>query len=407
MTGPGRQQPSGIPPIGRRMAQLRARRGISQQVLANRLGKSESWVGKVERGERRLDRLSVIESVAEALGVSPEVLLTHKTRQRTPPIEDVAGAVERVRVALACYDSPGPGANNRQPPSSVAAQLEYAWTAYQHADHTQVLRMLPDLLTNIRATTGPQHTRELQVQVYRITAQELVKLGEPHLAWLAADRAMATAAGNPRHTAIATVSLAQALRALNRGRLAMAAAITAVRQLTPPPSHQPAPDDLALTGTLLIEAALSAATYRDTTTARHLADRAARLADTHDSHPDLDSGGIWFGSIVVDLARALIAADLGDNQQAITTHQYATSSNTWPRLPAEHRAAHLIDITHAHLDLGNPRAAGRALVTADRIAPAETRIRPAARTALTAVLRTGSTSADVTRLATTIGLARR
>ncbi|GAB2955572.1 hypothetical protein GCM10027280_50060 [Micromonospora polyrhachis] len=186
----------------------------------------------------------------------------------------------------------------------------------------------------------------------------------------------------------------------------MAASITAVRQLTPPPSHKPAPDDLALAGTLLVEAALSAATCRDATAARDLADHAARLAGTHDTHPDRDSGDIAFGSTVVDLARALIAASFGDNHQAITIHQYATSSDAWGRLPAEHRAAHLIDITRAYLDLGNPRTAGQALVTADRIAPAETRIRPTARTALTAVLRTGTTTADVTRLATTIGLTR-
>ncbi|SCF15521.1 hypothetical protein GA0070618_3578 [Micromonospora echinospora] len=109
---------------------------------------------------------------------------------------------------------------------------------------------------------------------------------------------------------------------------------------------------------------------------------------------------------MVDLARALIAARLGDNYQAVTLHQRATGGDAWPRLPAEHRAAHLIDVTRAHLDLGDLQAAGRALLTADRIAPAEVRHRPAARAALTAVLRAGPTPADVTRLATTIGLAR-
>ncbi|NBE82597.1 hypothetical protein [Micromonospora rubida] len=57
-----------------------------------------------------------------------------------------------------------------------------------------------------------------------------------------------------------------------------------------------------------------------------------------------------------------------------------------------------------HLGSGNSRAAGHALVTADQIAPAETRIRPAARTVLTALLRDGPAGADVTRLAAIIGL---
>ncbi|WP_349876353.1 hypothetical protein ABIH81_19610 [Micromonospora sp. HUAS YX12] len=91
---------------------------------------------------------------------------------------------------------------------------------------------------------------------------------------------------------------------------------------------------------------------------------------------------------------------------SVTIHRCATDVDVWHRLPAEHRAAHLVDITRAHLDLGDARAAGRALVTADGIAPAEVRIRPAARAALTAVLRASPSPADVARLATTVGLIR-
>ncbi|OZV78175.1 hypothetical protein CA850_20355 [Micromonospora echinospora] len=76
------------------------------------------------------------------------------------------------------------------------------------------------------------------------------------------------------------------------------------------------------------------------------------------------------------------------------------------RLPAEHRAAHLIDITRAHLDLGDHRPAGRALVAVDRIALAEMRLRPVAHAALAAVLRAGANPVDLTRLATTLGLTR-
>ncbi|WP_433343124.1 hypothetical protein [Micromonospora sp. CA-111912] len=56
---------------------------------------------------------------------------------------------------------------------------------------------------------------------------------------------------------------------------------------------------------------------------------------------------------------------LGDHHRAATIHRRATGGDGWHLLPAEHRAAHLIDITRAHLDLGDPHAAGRALVTAD------------------------------------------
>lgn len=153
----------------------------------------------------------------------------------------------------------------------------------------------------------------------------------------------------------------------------------------------------------MIEAALAAAVSADASAAGELTKRAARLADGEHHH---DCDGIGFGPVPVDLARVLIATWSGDHQLAVTTHRRAASGNAWHLLPAEHRAAHLIDITHAYLDLGDARAAGRALVAADRIAPSETRIRPVARAALTAVLRAGPGAADVTRLTATIGLTR-
>lgn len=62
-------------PIGRRVANLRARRGMSQQLMADLLGKSKSWLDKIERGERRLDRLSVIYAIANLLQIDVRLLL--------------------------------------------------------------------------------------------------------------------------------------------------------------------------------------------------------------------------------------------------------------------------------------------------------------------------------------------
>lgn len=392
MTGPGRRN-GNEPPIGRRMAELRARRGMSQQVFADRIRRSKSWVDKVERGVRTLDRLSVIETVAAALGVAPDVLLAGRAPRE--PVADTGGDVERLRAALARYDIP----DGRPAPSlaQLDAQAGYAWTAYRNGHHPQVLRLLPDLLGGSR--TQPGDTADLLVRVYRLAAQVLVKLGEADLAWLAADRAMSAASGDPWRTGLAAISLAQALRALGRGRLAMIDAVNAVHQLDSAPSYVHRP---GVTGTLLIEAALAAALSGDANAASELTERAAHLDDGE--HRDYD--GVAFGPAPVDLARALIAMSFGDHQLAVAVHRRAITGNAWHVLPAEHRAAHLIDITHAYLNLGDARAAGRALVAADRIAPTETRNRPAARAALTAVLRAGCTAADVTRLAAIIGLTR-
>jgi len=411
MTAPGRHRIADQP-IGRRIAQLRARRGLTQQVFADRIGKSHSWVDKVERGIRSLDRISVVHTVAAVLGVTPEVILGPTTASRPEPATDTTtAAVEHLRTALARYDTPTPD-QPTPPADDLHHRIQYAHTAYQHAHYPQLLRTLPDLLTHTRHTTtsdAPPDTAYLLTRVYRLTAHLLTKLAEPHLAWLAADRAIATANGHPRHTAAAAIALTQALRALHRPTLATQAALTAVPLITPATTDHPAPDDQALAGTLLIEAALAAATGNDPATAHQLTDHADTLAATmshHQRRPDHGDTTTAFGPTTVKLARAHLAAALGDPHQAITHHQHATAGHGWRQLPAEHRAAHLIDITRAYLDTGNPTAAARAIIAADQIAPAETRTRPTAHTVVATLLRTAPTP-GLTRLATTIGLTPR
>lgn len=55
--------------LGRKIAAERRRRGLSQAELARLLGRSVAWVSQVERGVRKIDRMSVLETVAVALEV--------------------------------------------------------------------------------------------------------------------------------------------------------------------------------------------------------------------------------------------------------------------------------------------------------------------------------------------------
>lgn len=56
------------------IASVRKAAEITQVELAERLGKPQSFVSKVERGERRLDVIEFCQ-VAEALGQDPATLL--------------------------------------------------------------------------------------------------------------------------------------------------------------------------------------------------------------------------------------------------------------------------------------------------------------------------------------------
>ncbi|MGC4838491.1 helix-turn-helix domain-containing protein [Micromonospora vinacea] len=151
-------------------------------MLADRLRRSKSWVDKVERGVRALDRYSVIQELAHVLRVDPEVLLG---QQRPTPAGPLDG-VDDIRAALACYDT----SQAPQETDELRRQVGYAWLSYQHAHYGQLVRVLPGLLDAAQAT----RSQELLVQAYRITSSLLVKLGEADLGWLAADRAMSAAA---------------------------------------------------------------------------------------------------------------------------------------------------------------------------------------------------------------------
>jgi transcriptional regulator with XRE-family HTH domain len=56
-------------PIGERIAYWRQRRGLTQRILADLIGRSESWLSQVERGIRSVDRMSVMLDLASVLHV--------------------------------------------------------------------------------------------------------------------------------------------------------------------------------------------------------------------------------------------------------------------------------------------------------------------------------------------------
>ncbi|MDI5938675.1 hypothetical protein BSA16_15060 [Micromonospora sp. Rc5] len=106
----------------------------------------------------------------------------------------------------------------------------------------------------------------------------------------------------------------------------------------------------------------------------------------------------------MELARAAAAMEWGDSGNAVARHEKATARDGWRWLPAEHRAAHLLDTARAYLQTGDPVNAGRVLMEADRIAPAEIRHRPAGRDVLAQVARDPAAPMIIVHLAATIGV---
>jgi transcriptional regulator with XRE-family HTH domain len=399
-------------PIGRRVAYWRNRRKMSQQVFADRLGKSKSWVDKVERGVRRLDKFSVVYEIADVLQLDVQLLLGKDPERRPDNVNCVDQVeVEEIRAALERYDQISAFfCAPPEPPSlqELRKATTHAWLSYQHAKYGMLARALPRLLREAQAAdsayaSGPQNQDAAQLlgQVYQIASSALRKLGEHELAWLAADRSMAVSqrAGDHLLAGAASYRVAMALLALGRARASLEINVNIANRLAPGcDANEATPERLSVYGHLLLQGAMAAARIGDSATVRDLltsADEAAcRLGG------DFNHYWTCFGPTNVMLHRAAAAVELGEGRLAVEVHEKINPEGFEALLP-ERRAHHYLDLARAYALTGDIESASEMLLKADRLAPSEVRCRPLAREVLSDVLRRtrGTPSAPVAELA--------
>ncbi|MEU4552313.1 helix-turn-helix domain-containing protein [Micromonospora violae] len=385
-------------PVGRRVAQWRVRRNMTQQQFADRLGKSKSWVDKVERGVRRLERVSNLREVAETLRIDVEVLLGARPARPTP----VVAGVDGIRTALARYHLPG----TDRPPlaEEVVTRLAHAEQSYRHARYAALLMLLPDLLDDVREARAahPGTTDGLLVSVYALIALVLIKVDQGELAWLAADRGMsvALATHDPQLAGTATVPLSQALRSRGRRRSALDAAVAAADRIGAHEFGVGSSANVALRGTLLLQVALAAAGGRD----ERLAHQSLDQAETISRDIGTDGGGS-FSRAAVEAARVIVEVALGDSPTAMARHERLVAGDEWRWLPHEHRAAYLLDVARAYARVGDMLRAGRTLLDAERTAHGEVHDRPVVRKLVAVVWRSADAPVGLGQLAATLGAA--
>jgi transcriptional regulator with XRE-family HTH domain len=403
-------------PIGRRVAYWRARRRMSQQVFADRLGKSKSWVDKVERGVRRLDKFSVVYEIADVLQVDVQLLLGKDPERRPDSVNCIDQVeVEEIRAALERYDSISAFFDNSpNPPALVEMKkaVSHAWLTYQHAKYGVLARALPKLLRDAQAAdtayAGAQESRDaahLLGQVYQIASSSLRKLGEHELSWLAADRSIAVSqrAGDPLLAGIATYRVGNALLSLGRARPALEVNVNIANRLAPGNGSDATPERLSVYGMLLLQGAMASARIGDGATVRDLINGAEEAATALGS----DQNHYWtcFGPTNVQLHRAAAAVELGEGRQAVDTHEGIDAVGFNGLLP-ERRAHHYLDIARGFAQMGDIEKASEMLLEGDRLAPSEIRCRPIAHEVMSDVLRRtrGTPPTPVAELAEAMGV---
>ena len=191
--------------LGRKIAAERRRRGLSQPELARMIDRSVAWVSQVERGVRKVDRMSVLETVAAALDI-PLAELAAEAPVVAAVTEEPPGA-GGLRLVLSGAHALRAMLDGRRAPavSTLRTRARKAWELTHAGRYTELTDLLgglvPDLETAARTVPEDQRAEafELLATTYQACSAALAKIGEPDAAWIAADRAMAAAerAGNP------------------------------------------------------------------------------------------------------------------------------------------------------------------------------------------------------------------
>lgn len=373
------------PFVGERIAYHRKRLGLSQVEFAGLVGRSESWVSQVERGVRPVDRMSVLQKVADVLSV-PVAELRGEDFQ--PEADERPEAFDLIRAALTGHPAIGALFGHARHVSAreldaFRAQHSQLWQMVHASSYTDLAEnlaaLIPGLETAARAASTDelrQEARSLLADTYQATAALLAKLGEADAAWIAADRAAFTAeaTGDALAVAAAMFRMAHVFLTLSEVSQARQAAGEAIQALHPAISGKNAQvEALSLNGACHLVLAIAAAQDNDRTMAHQHLDQARELAQRIGQ--DRDDYGTEFGPSNVAIHAVSVAVVLGDAGQALDLAQTIDTSH----LSAERQARYLIDPAAAHAMRRQIGEAIHDLQLAEQITPEQTRTHPVAR----------------------------
>jgi transcriptional regulator with XRE-family HTH domain len=356
--------------LGRKIATERRRRGLSQPELARLIGRSVAWVSQVERGVRKVDRMSVLETVATALEV-PLYELAAEAPVVAAVSEEPPGAAG-LRLVLSGTYALRAMLDGRRPPalSTLRTKGRKVWElthAGRYPELTDLLRALvPDLETAARALPDVQRAEvfELMAATYQACSAALAKLGEPEAAWIAADRAMAAAerAGNPMLVAAGAFRLVFVFMAARHYDQADETARTAADALQAR-ADQGEAEAMSLWGALTLQRAVIASRVNDPDAAYGHLERAAQVAGR--LGVGRNDYNTEFGPANVGLQEVAIAVDLGDAGRALRAAAAVDISG----MSAERQARLLIEVARAHAQRRQADEAVTALLRAEQITP--------------------------------------
>jgi hypothetical protein len=408
-----------------RAARLKA--GLTLADLGQSCGYSASQISRYERGVQPLTDITLLRRFAAALQIPPRVFgLTpgdgewmrrhadHKERptpaagpivgpnfrredgddpvRRRELLAGAAGLASATALGLPsggrAHSPPGPPTGLADmlyggaaaAPVAVAALRDAVGQAradFQTARYDRLAAALPGLIATATTTRDCADDDDravasrLLADAYIAAANLMVKLNDDPLALTLADRALQAAetGDDPLTTADARRAVATVLRRTGRRAKARQLLISAARDIEP--AGHTSPDQLSIYGTLLEVAAYTAAVDGDRLGASEFIGEAKTAAARLGR--DGNHRFTAFGPSNVTLYQVSISQVLGDSGTAI---EHAKTLRPAAIPTAERQGRYWIDIARAYHQWDKPEPCYRALLAAERAAPAEVRYRP-------------------------------
>lgn len=363
--------------LGERVRRYRQMRGLSLRVCADLAGISPSWLSRVERGLRSLERRTHIENLAAVLQISATELLGTPYPPDDPQHRASGGCVEGVRSVLIGTDlGRGNGIAPWRPIEELERLTAEALTLlHRHGDVGAAAVHQPDVLAELHAHVADGRDRDRALRALALAAivssSTMRWLGSSDLSWLAAARAReaARALGDPGLIGLAEWRAVGAARPYS---LALARVETAIEELDPDVGDDM--ERLQVLGILHLHASMDAAVVGQAADSRAHFDEATELVAR--TSGAADPFEIYFGPGNLEVWRLSIAVELGEGGRARELARRVPASV----VPSKSRqATYYQDLGRALAQDGHWREATAALLQADRLNPAEIRVNALAR----------------------------
>jgi transcriptional regulator with XRE-family HTH domain len=362
--------------LGERVAELRRRRGMSQRDLAAEVGRSESWVSQVERDVLPVDRSSVLQALADGLGVPVRDLRSDEVEAEAPSAESRGMTLSALRLALtgppALTTVLGTDDNDQVDVAQLRTRVDDGWELTHQSRFDALGRQLPPLLADLERASRVGKAGErseasrLLASAYLAAAAAFARQDEADAAWVAADRAgrSAESAGDPLGSVASAVRMGHAFITLRRLDQAERVAAEAIRALSPlAERHDCSPETLSLYGAMHLILSVVYAREGNRQATRRTLDQARQIATR--VGPGRNDYNTEFGPTNVELHAVAAAVDLGDAGEALDLARQIDATGLSP----ERQSRLHLDLARAHLQRRHLGEAVAALLDAERAAP--------------------------------------